>query len=274
MKHFPIALTCLVVCLVVLSSVFTNGCQQSRNVTSTPTSGVTFESFEQISVGMSIEQVTAILGEPQDGIAASDGKSEMTLVGVDVSQLARWTDSTSDGRRQIEIGFTGEKVGAVVYRGGDVVEMKPEAPAGRFRLLAELDSSKRVMRVVVAVGGSQECLLTLGVGEAADQLKGLEAITAQETTNLTVGGQVVENADADGKALEIVLERLNPRTAATVEFAMGEDKTLSDALAFDLKSGVYELGEPVVVGIVSAQDTKTHKIILLVIEKQIRQDLD
>ncbi len=257
----------LIVCLFVLSSVLTNGCQQSRNAASTPTHGVTLERFEQLIVGMSMEQVTAILGEPQDGVGASDGKSEMTLVGVDVSELARWTADASDGRRQIEIGFAEGNVAAVVYRGGDVVKMKPEPPAGRFRLLTELDSSQKAMRVVVAVGGSRECLLTLGVGEAADQLKGLEAVTAQETTNLIVGGEVVGNTDTDGKALEIALERLNPKTTATVKFAMDEDKSLSDTLAFDFKSGVYELGEPVVVGIVSAHDGKEHKIILHVSEE-------
>lgn len=256
----------LMACLIVLSSLLTSGCQQPSNTSSGQKSVVTLDGFEKIGEGMSMEQVTSILGPPQAGTGANDGKAGMTLVGVDVSQLARWGDDAGDGTRQIEVGFADGKVAAVVYRDGDVVKMKPAAPAGSFRLLAEFKSA-RTMRVVVDTGASQECVLALGVDEAPNQLKGLEATTTLKTTIFAVSGQVVDNLDGGGKSLEIVLECLDPQSNFIVKFAIDQDASLADALAFDCKSGVYELGEPVVVGIVSAQDGKEHKIILHVSEE-------
>lgn len=60
-----------VVCLLVLGAVLANGYRQQSEPASSQKPRVSLTDFKQISEGMSTEEVTAVLGEPQAGAVVS-----------------------------------------------------------------------------------------------------------------------------------------------------------------------------------------------------------
>ena len=102
-----------------------------------------------------------------------------------------------------------------------------------------------------------------------DRLQGFGAATPQKSTTFTVKGRLVDNTDAEGQSLEIVLKLLGQQTTstATSQFAVGEGKSMSDVLAFNHESALHKPGETVVLGVITANDGEKRKIILHVTEK-------
>ena len=257
-----VALVCMVA-FVVLS----NGCGKQNSGPPIKTSRVTLNSFNKIDEGMAMEEAIAILGE---GSTSTNeiGAQQFTLVDVKVSQVAMFNDDSTGDTRRIEIGFNDGKVAAVIYRDGKFSKMKPDVPADSFRLLVDRLPSD-ILRVVVDVGSPEGKLVAFGVGESMDRLHGFGAATPQKTTTFTVGGRLVDNADAEGRSLEVVLQLLGPQTTSTStsKFAVGEGKSLSDVLAFDQRSARYKPGKPIVLGKIFGKDGETHTIILHVTDK-------
>ncbi len=258
-----------VVCLVGFLFI-TNGCNSSKVGPPTKTSKVTLDSFDKIDEGMTMEQVIAILGD-ESRDTNEIGAQSWALVGVQVSQVAMFHDDSAGDTRRIEIGFNDGKVAVVIYRDGKVAKMKPDVPADSFRLLVDR-LPPDILRVVVDVGSPEGMLMALGVGESMDRLDGFGAATPQNTTTFTVTGRLVDNTDAEGQSLEIVLQLLGPKTTSTStsKFAIDDGKSISDVLAVidRSRSALYKPGKPIVLGIITgSKDGKKRRIILHVAEK-------
>ena len=203
-----IALVCMVGFVVLI-----NGCGKQNSGPPTPKSRITFDSFNKIDEGMTMEQVMSILGDGS-GSTNEIGAQHWTLVGVKVSQVSMFKDDSTGDTRRIEIGFNDGKVAVVIYRDGKVAKMKPDVPADSFRLLVDRLPSD-ILRVVVDVGSPEGKLMALGVGESMDRLDGFGAATPQKTTTFTVRGRLVDNSDAEGQSLEVVLQLLGPKTTSS-----------------------------------------------------------
>ena len=77
-----------------------------------------------------MEEVTAILGQPQDGTTTiENGEPRMkfgdTECDIRFDQGAKWTEKSADGTRQIQIGFNDGKVAVVVYKDSKLSKTKP-----------------------------------------------------------------------------------------------------------------------------------------------------
>ena len=249
--------------------VLTNGCGKQNSGPPTPKSRITLDSFNKIDEGMTMEQVMSILGDGNSS-ANEKGAQRWTLVGVQVSQVAMFHDDSAGDTRRLEIGFNDGKVAVVIYRDGKVAKMKPDVPADSFRLLVDRLPSD-ILRVVVDVGSPEGQLMALGVGESTDRLEGFGATTPQKTTTFTVTGRLVDNTDAEGQSLEVVLQLLGPQatSTSTSKFPVDDGKSISDVLAVVDRSALYKPGKPIVLGIITgSKDGKKRRIILHVRDKQ------
>ena len=251
-------------CLVLLF-LLTNGCQQKGRQPAPQRPRFTLESFEQVQEGMTIEDVKEILGQPQD---SGQGKATMKFVGVDVTELAQWSEGSGAGKRQLEIGFSEGKVAAAIYRAGDVTRIKPEVPEGRFRVVAGRHSlgSPTTLRVVADFGSPESSLVHFGIGESNDEIEGFDAITPPKRVEFTISGELLDQPQGDSKVLEITLERHDPKATFTRKFAIDKNKQLSE-LAFAHVSDIYEPGESIMLGRLIEQSGTTYKILLNVVEK-------
>lgn len=258
----------------VLLFILTNGCQQKGGQSSPQQPRLTVESFEQIHEGMTMDEVSAVLGHAQAGdrgktTTKTTTKTTMELVGVSVTELAEWTESSGDSERRLEIGFNEGKVAAAIYRAGDVVGIKPEVMEGRFRVVAGRHSlaSPTTLRVVVDFGSPEASLLHFGFGESTDEIEGFEAMTPSKRIEFTISGEVLVEPQGGGKSLKVSLERLNPKAAFSRKFAIDNEQNLSNVLAFAHLSTIYEPGEPILLGLITGREGVKHEIILHLVEK-------
>ena len=253
----------------VLLFVPTSGCRQKGGQPFPQQPRLTLETFEQIHEGMTKDDVAEILGQPQVGDRAASDNTTMKLVGVSVTELARWADGSGDDKRQIEIGFSEGKVAAAIYRAVDVVGIKPEVAEGRFRVVAGRHSlsSPNTMRVVADFGSPESSLLHFGFGESADEIEGFEPITPPSRMEFTISGKFLDEAQGNGKSLEVSLERHNPKATITRKFTIDSGQDLSEVFGFAHHSDIYEPGEPIMLGRITAQEGVKYRIFLHVVEK-------
>ena len=224
------------------------------------------------SAPLTMDDVAEILGQPQVGDRAASDNTTMKLVGVSVTELARWADGSGDDKRQIEIGFSEGKVAAAIYRAVDVVGIKPEVAEGRFRVVAGRHSlsSPNTMRVVADFGSPESSLLHFGIGESADEIEGFESMTPPKRIEFTISGELLDEPQGDGKSLEVSLERHNPKASFSRKFAIDNEQDLSDVLAVAHHSDIHEPGEPIMLGRITGQHGVKHRITLHVVKKAER----
>lgn len=127
-----------------------------------------------------------------------------------------------------------------------------EVPADSFRLTVEDtpegDRSTVTKRFVIEVGSPEGKRLNFGTGDSPEKPLTFHEDAPQEPVTFIITGKLLGNEGAETQKLVIDMEQIKARSTSRSSGAIADQiekgKTISDALSFQMKSGLYKQGVP------------------------------